>query len=614
MPIDPVQMRKIIDHNDEVVKGVHTMTNQLAKLDARPRAAREAARLETRNYEEASANVRKWAKNVHELKDNLVKQQDLTKAMREEARIEDEQHGDSFYDKLMFVVDRLKADVRFFFFYLQEYIDLPHDVTRTKTWDHYIHVMEMDIKKIGVATATDSWPASFDTIVSLLNFRDAVMSLLLDAILYQKAVLDWDLKSSRTYADKPMVDMFDLVANYQAKTETVPARLISEVPSLSSIGPFSYVKQQKRKDEGTTSGLSQLESRLLAVLREMQSLDSGMRNMKFGQQVTIEEEGTGKIEINIAPEDLRKEVTAWFKKCGQLEAELQTSKAQRHTPWEKRVEELTRDNREKDREKKELHGRLSKLESEVQNLRNELQLTRRSRDELAEKNARYQKEHAPQLTQMEKLLSKSREAVEILTADAEQLSSMFKEQLKDNKASVEKHEETAKDLANVKRQLKLEVRKNNFKEEELQKKETLYIRTMAARKSIHDAYLEQKAKITEVETKMQEREKDWQEMLKVVQGRDSEIRNLHEELQRAHNRIAELETQKKRCMAEFQQATGKPMNMLLDQVKAMTAAANAGETPAVATPSPSGSLPPSRPPSHPQRTSRFDTTFLKSAA
>merc|ERR1712066_532165 len=114
---------------------------------------------------------------------------------------------------------------------------------------------------------------------------------------------------------------------------------------------------------------------------------------------------------------------------------------------------------------------------------------------------------------MDKLLGKSREAVEVLTADAELLSKMFREQVTDNRVNIERHEEMSKELSRTHKQLKNERLKNQFKEDELQKKETLYLRTMAARKSIHESYLEQKTKITEMEDKMRSREEDWQEML-----------------------------------------------------------------------------------------------------
>merc|ERR1719217_302394 len=107
-----------------------------------------------------------------------------------------------------------------------------------------------------------------------------------------------------------------------------------------------------------------------------------------------------------------------------------------------------------------------------------------------------------------------------------------------------------------------------FKEDELQKKETLYLRTMAARQSMHEAYLEQKAKITEIEQQMKKREAEWQEMLSVIEGRDNEIKKLKEDLRRANLRIDEMEQQKKMCMTEFKKQTGKTFDALLHQFKA----------------------------------------------
>lgn len=288
--------------------------------------------------------------------------------------------------------------------------------------------------------------------------------------------------------------------------------------------------------------------------------------MKFGQQVNIPDKhkSGGKF---VAADQLRDEVTMYFRKCEMLEKELQANKAQRHAPLEQQVENLTLACREKDTANKQLRTQMHKIEGEVQSLRNELATTKRERTELAEKNARMQKENVPMLNQIDKNLAKSSEAVEILTADAELLSNMFREQVKDNRSNIEKHEDISKELAKIHKQLKQERLKNQFKEDELQKKETLYLRTMAARKSIHESYLEQKEKITEVEEKMKRRDEDWQEMLKVIQGRDSEIKHLQDDLKKSSERCDELEQQKKMCMTEFKRITGKPVNMLLEQFK-----------------------------------------------
>jgi len=555
MPIDPGQMRKITEHNENVTASIRTMNEKVKSLDPR-------------NYEDTSSNVKEWTKNVHNLKVNLEKQQEQSKAMRENARIDEEQHGESFRDKFSFLVDRLRDDIRFFYHSLQEFVDLPQDFSRVsvKSWDHYVHDMEMDVKK--ALTSADNMAGGFDSIVMLMNFRDSIMAHLLNGLLFQKAVLDWDLKMSQSYADKPMVEMAELVVELYSKTQSVSAKLTGEMPQLADVGPFTYDKTRfDKSEEGQTMELSPLQSRLITCLRGMQSLDRGLRNMKFGQSVNIPDKHRrdGKM---VAADQMRDEVTKWFRKCQTLEQELQANKAQRHAPLEQQVENLTNAGREKDTANKQLRTQINKLDGELQSLRNELQTTKRERAELSEKNARMQKENVPMLNQIDKLLGKSKESVDVLTADAELLSNMFREQMKDNRVNVEKHEEISKELAKIHKALKNERLKNQFKEDELQKKETLYVRTMAARKSIHEAYLEQKSQITEVEDKMKKREEDWQEMLKVVQGRDSEIKHLKEDLLRAHQRIDELEQQKKMCMTEFKRITGKPVNMLLEQFKA----------------------------------------------
>merc|ERR1712096_3314 len=100
-----------------------------------------------------------------------------------------------------------------------------------------------------------------------------------------------------------------------------------------------------------------------------------------------------------------------------------------------------------------------------------------------------------------------------------------------------------------------------------QKKETLYLRTMAARKSIHESYLQQKEKTAEAEEKMRQRDNDWQEMLKVIEVRDCEIRQYQMDPARGNQRIDELEQQKKKCMEAFKKETGRTFNMLLEQFK-----------------------------------------------
>merc|ERR1719171_2016612 len=177
---------RIAKHNEKVNESVSHMSKKLAGMDPK-------------KHEETSKIAKTGTQNVHELKASLDQQQGISKAMRESVRIEEEEQSQSFRDKYQFMMERLKADIRFFFHHLQEFVDLPQDFTREKTWDHYIHMMETQMKKIST-TASEGTVTNLDPIISLLNFRDNIMSQLMHGILFQKAVLDWDLKTNQDYA------------------------------------------------------------------------------------------------------------------------------------------------------------------------------------------------------------------------------------------------------------------------------------------------------------------------------------------------------------------------------------------------------------------------------
>mmetsp|Transcript_46977 Transcript_46977/g.145118 ORF Transcript_46977/g.145118 Transcript_46977/m.145118 type:complete len:564 (-) Transcript_46977:91-1782(-) len=555
MPIDPVKMRRATEHNEQVTEGVKVMSKRLEKLDPR-------------SCEQTSATAKAWAQNVRELKLSLEEQQALSLEMRESARIQDEQHGESFRDKYRFLVGRLKADIRGFFSALQEFVDLPQDFANQRTWDHCAYDMETDIKHLSAINAGDNCLVNVDPIVMLLNYRDKVISLLLAGMLFQTAVLHWDLKSERAYADGPMVQMAEQVVNIFSKTESLPAKYRltpgDNLPVALEPGPFTLDKR-KQGDKGGAAELTLMQWRLLTVLREMQSLDKGLRNLKTGEQVHIADknQASGK---SAALDELQKEIKRWFDKCIGLERELSSGKGHRQTAFELQVEQLTAKCAEKDQQNKQHITSVHKLESDVQGWKYELANLRREKAELVERNAKMAKENLPVL-EIDKLLSKSREAVERLSKDAEKLSAMFRLQVRENKKTGEDQEEISKELTKVRRQLACEQQNSLRQESELEKKETLYLRTMAARKCIHESYMEQKAQIARAEEQMREREAGWQEMLKVLEGRDSEIKQLQGDLRRAQKRIEELNQQKQMCMEAYEKATGRPGASLLQRFR-----------------------------------------------
>ncbi|CAE7355725.1 PPR4 [Symbiodinium microadriaticum] len=99
-------------------------------------------------------------------------------------------------------------------------------------------------------------------------------------------------------------------------------------------------------------------------------------------------------------------------------------------------------------------------------------------------------------------------------------------------------------IQGILQQLQVEKEKNTVKEVELQKVETMYLRTMAARRSIQDSFNEQRDRIVKVEASMAQREVQRQELLRVIEGKDGHIRELEEDLRRARKRIEEMEVQR----------------------------------------------------------------------
>eukprot|EP00927_Polykrikos_kofoidii_P033712 TRINITY_DN28539_c0_g1_i1.p1 TRINITY_DN28539_c0_g1~~TRINITY_DN28539_c0_g1_i1.p1 ORF type:complete len:557 (-),score=142.29 TRINITY_DN28539_c0_g1_i1:77-1726(-) len=533
MPIDPSRMRRVVEENDALAENIKKMSETIHRMHK----TCKLGHVEPQNFAEMSAAAKAWSENVKALKESLHDQSRLSRDMRENARIQEEQHSDMFRDRYRFVVDRLKFDIRYYFNALSEFMDLPQDFSHQVTWEHCVLDMEKGMKSVN-APANDL--SNLEPIVMLLNMRDSVISMLLNGLLYRAALLHWDMDSKRTYADGPMVAMTERIVNSVSKTETVHDTLEDLPSSIFDRGPFSF-DTNKESDKRSVTTLTPLQCRLLTLSREMQVFDQGIRSMTCGMQVSLPDTSNKCSESkNAAAEGLRAEVMKWNTKFVALERELQTLKFQKHNTEAQQVERLAKTIAEKEHLYRQQVARTHKLEGEVQSKVYENTNLKREKGELADKNTRM-KDNLPLLEKMEKMLDKSSEAVERLNADSILLSPMFQIQSQQNNRNVDDRNEISQELSKVHRLLNSERAKMQAKQEEVRKKETLYLRTMAARKSIHESYLERKAHIQDVEEKMQRLEVDRQELIKVVEGRDSEIKQLRTDLRRAAQRIEELE-------------------------------------------------------------------------
>jgi len=348
-------MKRIGDKNDQVIESIRAMSLQLERLDPR-------------TFEQTSRVVRKWAQNVRALKASLEEQQLLLREMRETARIQDERQSESARDKQRFLVEQLKTEIRGLFTALGEFIDLQKDM------GHCLYDMETHLKHLTAISAGDSSILNVDPLVALLNYRDRVVSLLLGGVLYQIAVLHWDLKSERAYADGPMVQMAETVVNVFSKTESVPAKYRlappdalpgaldfrpDALPGALDSGPFSLESrprppgggaQQPQQPQSMQSSqhkgssgivstrLTPMQARLMTVFREMRLLDEGLRSLRASVQIQRPDRAKGGQVAALT--ELQAELAKWYDKCTRLEQELSNRKERTRTELELEVEKL----------------------------------------------------------------------------------------------------------------------------------------------------------------------------------------------------------------------------------------------------------------------------------
>eukprot|EP00927_Polykrikos_kofoidii_P016255 TRINITY_DN17326_c0_g1_i1.p1 TRINITY_DN17326_c0_g1~~TRINITY_DN17326_c0_g1_i1.p1 ORF type:complete len:590 (+),score=180.85 TRINITY_DN17326_c0_g1_i1:49-1770(+) len=516
-----------------------------------------------------------------------------------------EDHTDTFRELYRRLVDRLKADINYFLVALPEFVDAPKDAAsaaepqeqqQQQDPEQQQQQQQQEQQQSEQATLQEQVsflrardPAAFDVhaslrgikapeddltdltpLVTLLNYRDGVLSTLLNGLLFQAAVLHTELGTKKHYPkDHPMAPLLERVASLVSKMGTVPTKLVEAPPGPGTPGPYTYDKS-KVDDKGVIAAtLSPLQVLLLSVLREVRSHDESFRNMKFGDKVSITEESRrGSVTKVVPASELRSEITKWHMRFIASEHELQNLKAQKHSSEKQQVEQLTSKISDKELQHRQQVLRAQKLEGELQSKVYENTSLKREKAELSEKNARMMKDSVPVLEKMDTLLDQAMEKVDCLNADAQLLSSMFQIQVQENQKYVDERDTVSRELANERANLKAMRIDRQLKEEELQKKEALHARTQAARQKVHEEYLEQRAQILDVEERYQQRAAERQQLVEVLQGREEELKLLQAQLGQASARIDELEQRKKSLLKDLRKATGRTCNALLEGYKA----------------------------------------------
>lgn len=297
------------------------------------------------------------------------------------------------------------------------------------------------------------------------------------------------------------------------------------------------------------------------LFTELHSMEKQLRRMKFGASIKWQP------NEHVQSEDIRKEITVLFDRFSKLDHELQTSKAQRHTPWDQRLEQLNAKIGEKELTQGQLLHQKHKLESELNNLKAEQNNVQKELQDLKERNQKVTNENLPRLEKIKVLLRETRKEVDSLTADAAMLSAMFRQQVVEYESAVNARDAVFSELSKVQNELREKNTKTMYKEKELQKKETLYQRTVDARRDILESYQRQKDAIKEVQERHEVQNDVWQKLQGECQQRDELIQDLKLQINAANKKIDLLEQQKKLYMQEFRKKVGKPCGMLLEQLK-----------------------------------------------
>eukprot|EP00931_Biecheleriopsis_adriatica_P103458 TRINITY_DN7828_c0_g1_i2.p1 TRINITY_DN7828_c0_g1~~TRINITY_DN7828_c0_g1_i2.p1 ORF type:complete len:240 (-),score=71.36 TRINITY_DN7828_c0_g1_i2:30-749(-) len=232
MPVDFVKLREIAEVNDQITDEIRVQSSKLEELDPK-------------NVLNTAEEAKKWSAIVMALKASLEEQKQCASEMSESAKDKDLEQAEAFHEKYRFLVERLKADVRHLFGCLKDSVDLPEELQpgrkteeeKKLAWEGCDMDLEMELKGLSAAAGVGKDMASIDPLVHLLNYRDAIAALILGGLLFRKAVLDWDLKSERNYADGPMVAMSELAVNIYSKTENLPYSYRPAVlPKTSDVG------------------------------------------------------------------------------------------------------------------------------------------------------------------------------------------------------------------------------------------------------------------------------------------------------------------------------------------------------------------------------------------
>lgn len=313
-----------------------------------------------------------------------------------------ENRADELLEKYRAIINRLRLDIRFFVHALEEFSGPPEGDWETVALD-----AERQLHEFAAAAMKESLP-SVAAIVSMLNCRDSLLMALTDAILYSQAVLHFELR--REPPPEGLARMQEQVRGMKMKMDKLPELyVLPSLPKVIDCGPYTYEKSQHGMGNDVVSEPSCIPGSFRTLFTELHSMEKQLRRMKFGASIKWQP------NEHVQSEDIRKEITVLFDRFSKLDHELQTSKAQRHTPWDQRLEQLNAKIGEKELTQGQLLHQKHKLESELNNLKAEQNNVQKELQDLKERNQKVTNENLPRLEKIKVLLRETRKEAAVGT-------------------------------------------------------------------------------------------------------------------------------------------------------------------------------------------------------
>ena len=151
-------------------------------------------------YGGVNSTTMNWAGQIGDLKAALEQTDEYVKDLQ--FKIEADEGTTALATRHAFnhILKQISSDIRFFSGQFREYLELPKEGGEAKSWDLMLTQIDSRVKEISVGAVGGGEEQCFQSMARLLALRDACMESLLHGIIYQRAVLDWDLKTKRDYA------------------------------------------------------------------------------------------------------------------------------------------------------------------------------------------------------------------------------------------------------------------------------------------------------------------------------------------------------------------------------------------------------------------------------